>query len=1449
LRSYLKCLERWSYYSIGVWGREIDPREVNTDIVVAYARWLRGEGPGPDIRGMMVRALGSDFAGLYEAVVRAGGLYGQVNLVQIVEAMEPGLREKYVRISTDPRVPTDYWLVHRMMGNLIRAFKNIKRLPTCAMVRVEEGRLWSERERDPLTYTYTVNSQQGLNTTSVATHLGAMSAIWSEMTVRTSEDQPPLAFNPWKSVYARWVLRMKAEKQNAKLRGEIPVMTTAIVRAMLNAARGSEVEERRDTLALMLALLGLRAEELVGLLRRDLISVDGLLNIAVLGKGNKVRQIPIYSDLRDAITLLTGALEQESKETYLAEDGSRIPTYKAEYAAALLTEDAPLVPSLARWGCNFSKDRERDGRVDAMEPLDVSGFRAMLVRIAEKARVREIATGVVRPLSKCTDECKVRPCRHEMKRVHPHAFRHYAATSAQQAGVPLQDVQEILGHSDIRTTKGYIQVSAQKSMAFSAGVSRTLNRQPAMTPDEVEGLRTRSMNPLEDKEIVEAEPEESRQTTAPTARSRRAPDATRVVASPTWAYEGGEALKQYLPPVRGKPGNYLSFANENKAASGRAMQAVEEAKAAGDSSAYAAAVQQYAQIRARYLWNTFRVGEISRLAWWAGRKNTWKQGQMAPILSYAQIAPEDQEQSKVMESLRLLHDQLFETQGPTAANAMVGWLTEITEVASTQFAKDMIERGDTWVTFEDEAIAGDDSIVREHAAEPVLEWFETYAWAFRATISKSAKNRGNIALAAMDELPDWFWLPDPLLELPSEERVQLQKWVTGLQGRRKSRVRFEQWVDQFAARIARWGSDRRWYEAGSGEIWQEGDRDDTSARLTTRIKALRADFSAKVPSVKRVPDFEKLAALPEAEARRTLLSMLAEEGIDPANPARSDLGPAIGGRPGYLHPFDPALLTFDLRSTIVHDEPTKRFWYERYGSDSECVVRRAVRSLWERRKSALYSQAPSLVTRHFDEDLSSMIPCPQEMERRMAERGWKAPKSIDDLVAACRVMWAGLTDRARAVEGIAPVSGVPQVEVESFWAPEVEQIEAWVVSFTSSTPVVVETIAGDAVLERIALEGAPGAPKPPVKEPDPVPEPILTKPIESEPGTSLLPAEAVRATPLGIDPPQIELEQVRFTSREDADVWSEMAVRLEMTVSQAGGVVLVKGTANQFRVLDEEFRGSPPVVIMTTRSEQPKRSLRKDPPEDFDFEALAAKKKQERSQKREASSQQKDVAATRAAQALVEQARFDGRVWQLDAALFADVAQTPRKVVIIGHEMSAAGFTSARLRKVLSVVGGWNPSFAWDPVRLRLQVRWSQGRGGLDLAGVLPTTLRSTDTAIEITLRQQSLPNPAEFWYDDRPWAPRWPGYPRIDDRDAELAPVRDLPWPSPQESGVRAACLSSGCMQLYAKWKRNGVLPGELPPGWSPSTQSSMYGVGSGRGDRPLAHPVDIVFASLRST
>ena len=161
-------------------------------------------------------------------------------------------------------------------------------------------------------------------------------------------------------------------------------LTPAEVGDLLKAA--SRAGRRHRAMLTLLADLGLRVGELVGLDLTDLGLERGHRTVRFVGKGGKAR--------RRALTPGAAA----ALDDYLQERG---------------TEPGPLFRT------------STGGRVDRH-----AVFR-MVRRLAEDAGIAEAA------------------------RLSPHSLRHAFATAARDEGVPLEDVQDAMGHADPRTTRRY----------------------------------------------------------------------------------------------------------------------------------------------------------------------------------------------------------------------------------------------------------------------------------------------------------------------------------------------------------------------------------------------------------------------------------------------------------------------------------------------------------------------------------------------------------------------------------------------------------------------------------------------------------------------------------------------------------------------------------------------------------------------------------------------------------------------------------------------------------------------------------------------------------------------------------------------------------------------------------------------------------------------------------
>ncbi|WP_442935182.1 tyrosine-type recombinase/integrase [Micromonospora sp. CPCC 206061] len=174
-------------------------------------------------------------------------------------------------------------------------------------------------------------------------------------------------------------------------------LTPDEVDALLTAAdtaTGPTAARNRAVIAL-LADLGLRVGEVVSLNLDDLGYERGHRSVRFVGKGGKPR--------RRALTPGTAA----ALDAYLAE------------------RPGGLVPALT---------------TAAAEPMFVTASGGRLDRHAVFRLVRRLARDAGIPA---------------WARLSPHSLRHAFATTARAEGVPLEDVQDAMGHADPRTTRRY----------------------------------------------------------------------------------------------------------------------------------------------------------------------------------------------------------------------------------------------------------------------------------------------------------------------------------------------------------------------------------------------------------------------------------------------------------------------------------------------------------------------------------------------------------------------------------------------------------------------------------------------------------------------------------------------------------------------------------------------------------------------------------------------------------------------------------------------------------------------------------------------------------------------------------------------------------------------------------------------------------------------------------
>ncbi|MGH2705234.1 MAG: tyrosine-type recombinase/integrase [Actinomycetota bacterium] len=188
------------------------------------------------------------------------------------------------------------------------------------------------------------------------------------------------------------------------IRGGDAIQRLLAAAAVPDPSARSPWPERDLALTATFAVTGLRLAEALGLSIGSFDGPAGERRITVVGKGDKARAIPIYPQLEQLI------------DRYLRSRAERFPDHRLDHPATPLFVDSR-------------------GR-----PLSRRQVQYRIERLYVRAGIRaHVPAGAL-----------------------VHALRHTFATSALQGGANVLEVQQLLGHESLDTTKRYLEATANE---------------------------------------------------------------------------------------------------------------------------------------------------------------------------------------------------------------------------------------------------------------------------------------------------------------------------------------------------------------------------------------------------------------------------------------------------------------------------------------------------------------------------------------------------------------------------------------------------------------------------------------------------------------------------------------------------------------------------------------------------------------------------------------------------------------------------------------------------------------------------------------------------------------------------------------------------------------------------------------------------------------------------
>src|SRR5690606_35623345 len=238
--------------------------------------------------------------------------------------------------------------------------------------------------------------------------------------------EPILQYNIWGAVKKRVSRGLSGLKKEASRKQKMP--PEQVIRMLQNVPSKSLIDLRNKAILYLMVFAGTRTTEIIRLRRSKpergewKAYFDGSEPPALqlLRKGNKWQRLPYPPVALKPLIEFQHALERLAAKP----DSTKPKDDVSWYYLDLQRSDASLFPPLDLWGNNKRRDYRK------------SMSRQQVFRI-----LRSIAMDAGLSVE-------------DIKKVHPHAMRHFAATAMVEGGKPLRDIQHILGHSSITTTEG-----------------------------------------------------------------------------------------------------------------------------------------------------------------------------------------------------------------------------------------------------------------------------------------------------------------------------------------------------------------------------------------------------------------------------------------------------------------------------------------------------------------------------------------------------------------------------------------------------------------------------------------------------------------------------------------------------------------------------------------------------------------------------------------------------------------------------------------------------------------------------------------------------------------------------------------------------------------------------------------------------------------------------------